>query len=44
MVLVVLILLGFLRIWPDPFYHKERVSFYLWAAREVEELYTGERE
>jgi len=33
----------FLPVFPDPFYHIEKVNFWTWLGREIEELRTGER-
>lgn len=30
-------------IFPDPFYHEERVSFWVWLQREIYELFYGEK-
>lgn len=32
-----------LKVFPDPYYHTERVSFVEWLKREIIELLTGER-
>lgn len=39
-----LLALSLLPFFRDPYYHKENVSFWVWAEREIEELRTGERE
>jgi hypothetical protein len=31
-------------IFPDPYYHKEKVNFWTWAYREIDELLHGEKE
>lgn len=28
----------------DPYFHKQRVDFWVWLKREINELFTGERE
>lgn len=32
-----------LPLWPDPYHHKKRVNFWLWAYRELDELLHGEK-
>ena len=36
-------IIGWLPIFPEPFYHKDRVSFYEWLRREIYELQYGEQ-
>lgn len=33
-----------LPIFPDPYYHKEKVNFWVWLIREIDELIHGEKE
>ena len=37
------LLLSFFPIIPEPYYHIERVNFWEWLMREIEEVLTGER-
>lgn len=37
------LLLSFAPIIPEPYYHVERVNFWEWLMREIEEVLTGER-
>lgn len=37
------LILSFLPVIRDPYYHVERVNFWEWAAREIQELITSER-
>ena len=46
-VLVVVLGLAVLSVLPlfsEPYYHKFKVNFWVWANRELEELLTGERD
>ena len=40
----VLVVVSFIPILPDPYYHKERVNFWVWCWREIDELLHGEAE
>lgn len=43
----IFLILFFVSIQPvflDPYYHKEKVTFWLWLQREIDELLHGERE
>lgn len=40
---IALIILS-LPIFPDPYHHKEKVNFWVWLVREVDELIHGEKE
>lgn len=37
------LLISFIPFIPEPYYHVERVNFWEWAMREIEEVLTGER-
>jgi hypothetical protein len=43
-VAIILLVLSFLPLFLDPYYHKERVCFWTWVLREIDELQHGERE
>jgi len=38
-----LFLSSFLPVFPDPYYHREKVDFWTWLGREINESRTGER-
>ena len=42
-VVVVLLILSFLPVIPEPYYHEDRVCFWVWLWREIDELQHGER-
>ena len=37
-----LLVLSFLPVLPDPYYHEEKVCFWVWVQREIDELRHGE--
>lgn len=37
-----LIVLSFLPLLPDPYLHRENITFWDWASREIDELINGE--
>jgi len=40
---LVLGLLSLIPMFPDPFYHEQKVNFWVWIYREVQELLHGEK-
>lgn len=42
--LFAVILWGLIPAWPDPWWHQQRLPFWVWLGRELEELQQGERE
>jgi hypothetical protein len=40
---VFLLFVSLLPILPDPYWHQERVNFWIWLIREIDELLHGER-
>ncbi len=41
--LLIIVLAGTLKIFLDPYYHREKVSLAVFLAREIDELIRGER-
>jgi len=41
--IVALFLISLLPLFDDPFYHREKVNFWVWAKREITELIEGEK-
>lgn len=40
--LLFFVVLSFLPLFLDPFYHEEKVNFWVWLIREIEEIESGE--